>query len=56
MSMAGRYGTRKMVMTGTVTPSVINVPAPFNYNSFGNFHTGPLVPHIQEAKNQYRAV
>jgi hypothetical protein len=25
-----------------VTPSVINVPAPFNYYSFGNFHTGTV--------------
>lgn len=25
-----------------VTHSTINVPAPFNYNSFGNFHTGTV--------------
>jgi hypothetical protein len=25
-----------------VTPSTINVPAPYNFNSFGNFHTGTV--------------
>jgi hypothetical protein len=25
-----------------VTPSTINVPAPYNFNSFGNFHTGTI--------------
>jgi hypothetical protein len=26
----------------SVTPSTINVPAPYNFNSFGNFHTGTV--------------
>ena len=27
-----------------VTPSVIILPAPYNYNSFGNFHTDTAYP------------